>query len=155
MHVWSSDKFLKDNAKWTVTVPHDIAPRKYVVRHENLALHFASKTDPIAMMPGMGGAGAQSFVMCANVQVSGQRTTTPKGVKFPPAYSSPNDPGIFFDIYHTKAYDYKPPGPPVYKPSTPNVKLAPLPKKVESPMGSPAADEAYAKTWRRNGSKSS
>jgi hypothetical protein len=55
--LWASDKMIKRGNKWTTTLPWDIKPGKYIVRHETIALHFVDPTDPVAW--GQGGPGAQ------------------------------------------------------------------------------------------------
>ena len=42
---WASDDLIKDDFAWTVTVPEDIAPGQYVLRHEIIALHSAQDTN--------------------------------------------------------------------------------------------------------------
>jgi cellulase len=39
--VWGTDQLIKDNSTRTVTIPSDIKPGMYIVRHEIIGLHFA------------------------------------------------------------------------------------------------------------------
>ena len=39
--VWGTDQLIKENSTRTVTIPSDIKPGMYVVRHEIIGLHFA------------------------------------------------------------------------------------------------------------------
>jgi hypothetical protein len=45
-HDWGSDLLIKNNNTWTVRIPSDIKPGKYVVRHELIALHFGMTGNP-------------------------------------------------------------------------------------------------------------
>jgi cellulase len=85
---WGSDQLMKNNMTWKVTIPSDIKPGLYVMRHELIALHFGEKLN-----------GAQFYVNCLNVEVTGDGTAEPEGVKFPGAYKA-QDPGILDDIYY-------------------------------------------------------
>jgi cellulase len=42
-HIWGTDQLMKDNNTRRVTIPSDIKPGMYIVRHEIIALHFAWK----------------------------------------------------------------------------------------------------------------
>lgn len=98
-HVWASDRMMAQNNSWTVTIPSDIKPGKYVVRHELIALQFASDGNPQG--PGTVTAGAQFYPICLNVEVTGTGTQTPAGVKFPGGYS-PSEPGIIYNLFDGK-----------------------------------------------------
>ena len=98
---WASDDVIKANGAYTVTIPADIRPGNYMLRHELLALHSAGNVN-----------GAQFYPMCANLVVSGTGSATPAGVRFPGAYSA-TDPGILVSIYNNPK-SYTIPGPAVY-----------------------------------------
>lgn len=98
---WASDTLIANNNSRTVTVPSDIKPGGYIIRHELLALHSAGTA-----------GGAQFYPMCANLVVEGSGTAEPEGVKFPGAYAS-SDPGITVNIY-SGLTEYTIPGPAVY-----------------------------------------
>lgn len=98
---WASDKLIANNNSWSVTIPSDIAPGNYLVRHELLALHSAFNT-----------LGAQFYPMCANLKITGSGTATPSGVTFPGAYKT-DDAGILCNIYNSFS-TYQIPGPTVY-----------------------------------------
>lgn len=102
---WASDKLVANNNSWTVTLPDDIAPGYYIVRHEILSLH-----------EGMLENGAQFYPMCANIQIqSTNGNKQPEGVKFPGAYKS-TDPSILINIYDSPRVkeNYVIPGPALY-----------------------------------------
>lgn len=60
----------------SVTIPSCVAPGDYLLRVEHIALHSASSE-----------GGAQFYLACAQLTVTGSGTTTFSGVSFPGAYS--------------------------------------------------------------------
>jgi lytic cellulose monooxygenase (C1-hydroxylating) len=107
---WGSDWLIKNNQSHTVTIPSDIKPGTYVVRHEIISLHNALNDDFVKKI-----SGAQFYPSCVKVQVTGDGTATPPGSKFPGTYTW-DEKGILVNIFY-RANEYTPPGPPVYKPS--------------------------------------
>jgi lytic cellulose monooxygenase (C1-hydroxylating) len=95
-HTWASDRLIAENNSWISTIPSDIKPGKYVVRHELIALQFASDGNPEGA--GTVTAGAQFYPICLNVEVTGTGTQTPSGVNFPGGYK-PSEPGIIYDLF--------------------------------------------------------
>jgi len=95
----------------SVTVPHDIKPGNYIVRHELITLHFATAHsryyDAAAKTKG-----AQHFITCFNIKFTGSGTSEPAGVTFPGGYKQ-GEPGIYFDLYRG-AKEYPIPGPKLY-----------------------------------------
>jgi len=87
---------------WTSTIPAKLAPGKYLIRHELLALHQSNTP--------------QFYAECAQLIVTGSGTSTPSGTSLAtiPGYASQNDPGIMIDIYSSTATTYTPPGPAVW-----------------------------------------
>jgi hypothetical protein len=137
---WETDKMIAANGLYNATVPWDIKPGNYVVRHELLALHFATTHSNYW---GFGMVGPQFYPSCYSVRVIGNGTATPAGVTFPGAYQ-PTDPGLVFDIFNNKT-EYPIPGPKVYTPAgMPPVLKANAPKVI-SPTGDPVQDEQYLK----------
>ncbi|KAI1143137.1 glycoside hydrolase family 61 protein [Hypoxylon sp. FL0543] len=100
---WANDKLNKGCGKQDVKIPSDIAPGDYLLRAETIALHTASQAN-----------GAQFYMTCYQITVTGGGSANPTGVKFPGAYSA-NDPGIKVDIWGNSFTEYKIPGPPVYE----------------------------------------
>jgi cellulase len=98
---WGTMNLNTNCGKQTFTVPADIAPGNYLVRAEAIALHSAGSS-----------GGAQMYMTCFQVNVSGTGTAVPEGVLFPGAYSA-TDPGILINIYQTIT-EYIIPGPAVY-----------------------------------------
>jgi len=95
-------QLIADKGLLKFTLPKDIAPGNYLLRAEIIALHEANRMN-----------GAQPYVGCAELTISGTGQKTPAGVQFPGAYS-PTDPGILFNIYATPMAPYVVPGPAVY-----------------------------------------
>ncbi|KAL1757514.1 glycosyl hydrolase family 61-domain-containing protein [Schizophyllum commune] len=96
------NQVLNDNCgHYTVTIPEDIAPGQYLLRAETIALHTASQ-------PG----GAQFYMSCYQVEITGGGSAKPPTVKIPGAYSA-SDPGILVDI-HKELDTYVVPGPTPY-----------------------------------------
>jgi cellulase len=98
---WGTMNLNTNCGKQTFTVPADIAPGNYLVRAEAIALHSAGSS-----------GGAQMYMTCFQVNVSGTGSAVPEGVLFPGAYSA-TDPGILINIYQTIT-EYIIPGPAVY-----------------------------------------
>lgn len=101
---WAGDQIV-DTLDWTTTVPKNLAPGEYLIRHELLALHQANNP--------------QFYPECAQLTVTGSGTLVPSSswlVSFPGAYSA-SDPGVNFNIDSPdamKATTYPIPGPPVW-----------------------------------------
>ena len=72
---------------YTFTVPSSIASGQYLLRAEAIALHAAGSA-----------GGAQFYMTCYQINVTGGGSTVPAGVSLPGAYSA-NDPGILINIY--------------------------------------------------------
>jgi cellulase len=94
--------------KMNVKIPSDIAPGDYLLRAEVIALHTAG-----------GAGGAQLYMTCYQLSVTGSGTATPPTVSFPGAYKS-SDPGILVNI-HSSMSSYTVPGPAVYSGGTTKV----------------------------------
>ena len=101
---WVSDTIIKNNNTWAVTIPKELKPGPYLMRHELLALHSSSQPN-----------GAQFYPMCVNLDIKGTGTSVPdKTVKFPGAYK-PDDKGILVNIWWPPLQSYEIPGPPLVK----------------------------------------
>lgn len=98
---WASDQLIANNNTWTVTIPSDIAPGNYVLRHEIIALHSAGTVN-----------GAQNYPQCINLEITGSGTATPSGVLGTALYTE-TDPGIEINIYQSLS-TYVFPGPTLY-----------------------------------------
>jgi cellulase len=107
---FGSDWLVKNDNYHTSTIPSDIKPGTYVVRHELISLHNALNDDFVKKV-----SGAQFYPQCVKVKVTGDGTVTPPGSKFPGTYKW-DDKGILFNVYY-RAKEYVSPGPSVYKPA--------------------------------------
>ncbi|KAH7382208.1 glycosyl hydrolase family 61-domain-containing protein [Pyrenochaeta sp. MPI-SDFR-AT-0127] len=95
---WGTKDLNYNCGKLDFKIPEGIAPGDYLLRAEAIALHAAGA-----------GGGAQHYVTCYQLTVTGSGTLVPKGVKFPEAYSK-TGPGLGFSI-HADLSDYPIPGP--------------------------------------------
>ncbi|RDL35218.1 Endoglucanase II [Venustampulla echinocandica] len=98
---WGTDSLNSNCGKKSVKVPASLAPGDYLVRAEAIALHSAGSA-----------GGAQFYMTCFQINLTGSGTANPPGVSFPGAYSA-NDPGILINIYQTIT-KYIIPGPAVW-----------------------------------------
>ncbi|TGO60094.1 hypothetical protein BCON_0038g00090 [Botryotinia convoluta] len=93
------DQTLNANCgKRSFIIPSTLAPGDYLLRAEVIALHVASSV-----------GGAQLYLSCFQLRVTGSGSKNPTGVSFPGAYSA-TDPGILINIYQT-INNYTIPGP--------------------------------------------
>jgi cellulase len=87
-NIWASDALANNNHSYTVTIPRNIVPGQYLLRHEILALHGGGTI-----------GGAQFYPVCIQLTVQGGGSFKPAGnVSLPGSYS-PTDPGIHFSPY--------------------------------------------------------
>ncbi|KAH7306094.1 fungal cellulose binding domain-containing protein [Rhexocercosporidium sp. MPI-PUGE-AT-0058] len=90
-------------ASASFTLPKSLPSGEYLVRAEHIALHSAGSS-----------GGAQFYISCAQINVTGGGAGTPGPlVAFPGAYKA-TDPGIMINIYYPIPKSYTPPGPPVW-----------------------------------------
>lgn len=97
---WGTKDLNTHCGKLDVKIPAGLAPGDYLLRAEAIALHAAG-----------GSGGAQFYLTCYQLTVTGSGTTNPTGVSFPGAYKA-TDPGILINIYQ-KLTKYVAPGPAV------------------------------------------
>ena len=100
---WVTDDLIKNNISWATTIPSNLAPGNYVIRHEIIALHAAASV-----------GGAQAYPQCVNFQIGGSGTTKLSGGVAATTFYKPTDPGIKFDLY-SKFTSYTIPGPALAK----------------------------------------
>ncbi|KAK3695672.1 glyoside hydrolase family 61 protein [Podospora appendiculata] len=98
---WGTRDLNKCCGKMDVKIPSDIPSGDYLLRAEALALHTAGQA-----------GGAQFYVSCYQITVSGGGNASPPLVKIPGIYTSA-DPGIKINI-HAAVSNYVTPGPAVY-----------------------------------------
>ncbi|KAJ6599514.1 glycoside hydrolase family 61 protein I [Mycena sp. CBHHK59/15] len=120
---WGVDRMIANKGKVTFTIPSCIAPGQYLLRHEMIALHgsrILSYMCPLILqvltsfsyLAAVVYPGAQFYMECAQLQITGGGNTSPATVSFPGAYKGA-DPGITVNIYQTLS-NYTVPGPPVF-----------------------------------------
>jgi len=97
---WGTKDLNTNCGKMDVKIPADLASGDYLLRAEAIALHAAS---------GLGGA--QFYMTCYQITVTGGGSSSPAGVSFPGAYKA-TDPGIQINIYQSLS-SYIAPGPAV------------------------------------------
>ncbi|KAH8110666.1 glycoside hydrolase family 61 protein [Phellopilus nigrolimitatus] len=86
---WGVDRLIANEGKVTFTLPSCIPAGQYLLRHEIIALHVAESYP-----------GAQFYMECAQLEITGGGSTIPATVSFPGAYAG-SDPGITINIYQT------------------------------------------------------
>ncbi|KAG8951664.1 hypothetical protein FRC03_012473 [Tulasnella sp. 419] len=99
---WAVDKLISQKGKWDFKIPSCIPPGNYLLRSEIIALHPASSYP-----------GAQFYMECAQINITGGGSASPSTVSFPGAYHG-SDPGITINIYYPTPTSYTIPGPPVF-----------------------------------------
>lgn len=100
--LWASDDMIANNNTWSVTIPSNIAPGKYVLRHDTIALHSAFDV-----------GGSQAYPQCFNLEITGSGSNPlSTGTKGTDLYND-QDPGIHINIYYPKLTSYTIPGPPL------------------------------------------
>jgi hypothetical protein len=91
-----------NQAAFPVTIPKNVPSGEYLLRIEHIALHGASALN-----------GAQLYISCAQLSVTGGGSGTPGPlVAFPGAYKN-TDAGLKVNIYGGQG-SYTPPGPAVW-----------------------------------------
>jgi cellulase len=140
---WVTDELIENGLTWTTTIPADIAPGSYVLRHEIIALHEGNRQN-----------GAQMYPQCINLEITGSGSSAPAGVAATSLYTA-SDAGILFNVYQANS-DYPIPGPalasgggnggaapPANPPATPPAASSAAPSAVPTTLatttGSPAA----------------
>ncbi|KAL7268808.1 hypothetical protein RUND412_008556 [Rhizina undulata] len=98
---WAVDTLIANLGKVTVTIPSCIPAGNYFFRGEIIALHAASSYP-----------GAQLYMECAQLTVTGGGSTQPATYSIPGIYAS-TDPGITFNLY-ASTISYTIPGPAVF-----------------------------------------
>jgi len=99
---WAVDTMIAQKGKMTFTIPSCVPSGNYLLRMEAIALHAASSYP-----------GAQFYMECGQINITGGGSASPSGVAFPGAYHS-TDPGIVIDIYYPTPTTYIIPGPTVF-----------------------------------------
>ncbi|KAF8610278.1 hypothetical protein BDV93DRAFT_550115 [Ceratobasidium sp. AG-I] len=97
-------KFPSDNVtQVTFKVPSTLPAGEYLVRIEHIALHSASSYP-----------GAQFYISCAQVKVTGGGSGKPSPLVALPGYYTGQEPGIKINVYYPIPTTYVQPGPAVW-----------------------------------------
>jgi lytic cellulose monooxygenase (C1-hydroxylating) len=89
--LFGSEVLYKNNMTYTLQIPSNLKAGEYIIRHELVALHYATRE-----------LGPEFYISCLNVKVLGDGTAEPRKddtVRFPGAYK-PDNPYLNFNIYH-------------------------------------------------------
>ncbi|KAI0699254.1 glycosyl hydrolase family 61-domain-containing protein [Cytidiella melzeri] len=139
--VWASDLLIQNGLSDTMTIPAELKPGQYLIRHELIALHSSP-------------AQIQVYPECVQVRVTGSGSTSPSGsslVKIPGVYATTTWPDIWADGF--KSFNI--PGPaPAFGGSGGTNNAAPAPPTASSlasssplsPSSSPSAASASLAT---------
>ncbi|KAF9450608.1 lytic polysaccharide monooxygenase [Macrolepiota fuliginosa MF-IS2] len=84
-------------------VPQNLPSGQYLVRTEHIALHSASSF-----------GGAQFYISCAQINVTGGGSGSPGPLVSIPGVYTGNEPGILINIYYPVPTSYIQPGPAVW-----------------------------------------
>ncbi|KAL1720512.1 glycoside hydrolase family 61 protein [Schizophyllum commune] len=87
----------------TFTIPKSLPSGEYLIRAEHIALHSASSF-----------GGAQFYLSCAQVKVTGGGSGSPGPLVSIPGVYTGNEPGILINIYYPVPANYTMPGPAVW-----------------------------------------
>lgn len=108
--LWANEKIIQNNNQdGPITIPSDIQPGLYILRTELLSLHGNGQKNN----PGLKGL-PQFYTHCYNIQITGEGTAKPEGVKFPGGYPK-SDAGVGFilagnkDRYASYVSNFNPP----------------------------------------------
>ena len=102
---WATDKLRENGGINSATIPQNLAPGKYVLRNELIALHRAHLSEP------------EFYPQCATIEVtgSGSDDLSGSGVAAASLYSTSDEQMFGFDIYNGGGITEWPiPGPPLY-----------------------------------------
>ncbi|KAG8823585.1 hypothetical protein FRC19_003497, partial [Serendipita sp. 401] len=96
---WAVERMIDAKGKVDFKIPTCIPNGDYFMRVELIALHGAGSSK-----------GAQFYMECAQIRISGGGSASPPTVSFPGAYGQ-SDPGILINIYYPPVTNYQIPGP--------------------------------------------
>ncbi|RPD70645.1 glycoside hydrolase family 61 protein A [Lentinus tigrinus ALCF2SS1-7] len=93
----------QNQAGYTFTVPKNLPSGQYLVRIEQIALHVAQTF-----------GGAQFYISCGQINVTGGGSGTPGPLVAIPGVYTGNEPGILININYPIPANYTQPGPAVW-----------------------------------------
>ncbi|QRV93845.1 glycoside hydrolase family 61 protein [Ceratobasidium sp. AG-Ba] len=95
---WPTD----NQSTFKFKIPANTPSGQYLLRIEHIALHAASTV-----------GGAQFYISCAQINVTGGGSGNPAKVSIPGVYTG-TEPGLLLSIYWPPVTSYTPPGPAVW-----------------------------------------
>lgn len=99
---WVTDTLIANNFTSSTTIPRNLKPGSYVIRHEIIALHGGNSDN-----------GAQAYPQCLTLEVGGSGTVAPSGGVAGSSLYTRSDPGIMFNLY-VDYTSYPFPGPDLW-----------------------------------------
>ncbi|QRV79179.1 glycoside hydrolase family 61 protein [Ceratobasidium sp. AG-Ba] len=98
---WPTD----NQSTFKFKIPANTPPGQYLLRIEHIGLHVASSV-----------GGAQFYISCAQINVTGNGSGNPAKVSIPGVYTGKfcSEPGLLINIYYPPVTSYTPPGPAVW-----------------------------------------
>ncbi|KAF3165223.1 hypothetical protein TWF225_003571 [Orbilia oligospora] len=97
---WATDHLIRQGYEWKIQLPQNIKSGQYLMRHEMIALQFATQQN-----------GAQFFTSCTNLDIEGGTgQSVPQGVRLQDYYNGATQ-GLFVNIQGLGSYPI--PGPQV------------------------------------------
>ncbi|KAB5593160.1 Endoglucanase-4 [Ceratobasidium theobromae] len=124
--MWAQNRIQYENSYSWVTIPEDIAPGEYLLRHELISLHGAHTT----------AEGAQYYPACIQLKVTGSGTSKPAGTLATQLYSTQDglvDIYVPSDKHGIAASSYKLPGPALYVPGKASAPQVTTPATTQAP----------------------
>jgi cellulase len=85
--LWANEFIIADGYRNTFQLPSDIKSGTYILRTDLLSLHGNGLID-----------GPQFYTHCFNLEILGNGTISPPGVKFPGGYKK-DEPGVIQKLY--------------------------------------------------------
>lgn len=121
--IWATDMLRENGGINSATIPKSIAPGKYVIRNEIIALHRAHINEP------------EFYMQCGNIEVTGDGTDDLSGSGVPAAelYSRSDSQLFGFSIYDSRDTEWPIPGPALQDRSLPSEQAevsTPLPTRA-------------------------
>lgn len=124
---WASNGMTSFN----FSLPTELADGQYLLRAEHVGLHGASTE-----------GGAQFYISCAQIEVTGGGSGTPSPTVEIPGYLTGTEPGIVINIYYPVPTSYDMPGPAVWPATSGSGGSSPAVSSVAPVASSPAASSS-------------
>jgi hypothetical protein len=125
--IWATDVMRENGGINSATIPKSIAPGKYVIRNEIIALHRAHLSEP------------EFYMQCGNIEVTGDGTDdlSGSGVTAAELYSKSDSQLFGFSVYDGSDNEWPIPGPALYKSQQSQEREQPQPSPSPSRQSQP------------------